>query len=217
MVSRFLTAKLAVAALTAVVAVGGVAAAAGVAKTASDHAKAKAVGKVDKAQSERGPDATGHAKAGLCRAWAAGNGRDKGGKAESTAFEALARAAGGPDKVAAFCGAASAEASAGKPEGAGTTGRPEASGAALDGMCKAWASGKGGEQRRQESDAAFQVLIEAAGGAANVQTFCAARTAAGEAGQTSGSTADDKREQHAPAGSERVPDRADQNRPTTDG
>jgi hypothetical protein len=132
MVSRFLTAKLAVAALTAVVAVGGVAAAAGVAKTASDHAKAKAVGKVDKAQSERGPDATGHAKAGLCRAWAAGNGRDKGGKAESTAFEALARAAG-------------------------------------------------------------------------------------EAGQTSGSTADDKREQHAPAGTERVPDRADQNRPTTDG
>ena len=53
--------------------------------------------------SPTGPDVTGPAKAGLCRAWAAGQGTANGGKADSTAFEALAKAAGGADRIAAFC------------------------------------------------------------------------------------------------------------------
>jgi hypothetical protein len=53
--------------------------------------------------SPTGPDVTGPAKAGLCRAWASGQGATNGGKADSTAFEALAKAAGGADQIAAFC------------------------------------------------------------------------------------------------------------------
>jgi hypothetical protein len=50
-----------------------------------------------------GPDATGAARAGLCRAWQAGQGTDHGRRTDSVAFQALAAAAGGADKVAAYC------------------------------------------------------------------------------------------------------------------
>jgi hypothetical protein len=57
----------------------------------------------------RGPGAAGAGPAaapnleGLCRAVMYGNGAELGGKLDATAFEVLARAAGGEDKVAAFC------------------------------------------------------------------------------------------------------------------
>lgn len=47
--------------------------------------------------------AAGPALEGLCRAFAAGNGDEQGGKLDATAFAALARAAGGEDKVPAWC------------------------------------------------------------------------------------------------------------------
>jgi hypothetical protein len=50
-----------------------------------------------------GPDASDAARAGLCQAWQAGQGADNGRRAESVAFQALAAAAGGVDKIAAFC------------------------------------------------------------------------------------------------------------------
>jgi hypothetical protein len=50
-----------------------------------------------------GPDAMAAARAGLCRAWQAGGGADNGRRADSVAFQALAAAAGGADKIAAFC------------------------------------------------------------------------------------------------------------------
>jgi len=40
---------------------------------------------------------------GLCQAFVSGNGTEEGRKLDATAFEALARAAGGPDRVPAFC------------------------------------------------------------------------------------------------------------------
>jgi hypothetical protein len=49
-----------------------------------------------------GPDAMAAARDGLCRAWQEGQGADHG-QADSVAFRALAAAAGGADKVAAFC------------------------------------------------------------------------------------------------------------------
>jgi hypothetical protein len=56
-----------------------------------------------------GPDATAAARAGLCQAWQAGQGADNNGRrADSVAFQALAAAAGGADKVAAFCQATTA-------------------------------------------------------------------------------------------------------------
>jgi hypothetical protein len=54
-------------------------------------------------ESAVGPDATGAARAGLCRAWQAGQGTDHGRRADTPAFQALAAAAGGADKVAAYC------------------------------------------------------------------------------------------------------------------
>jgi len=54
-----------------------------------------------------GPDAMAAARAGLCQAWQAGRGGDNGRWADSVAFRALAAAAGGADKVAAFCQATS--------------------------------------------------------------------------------------------------------------
>jgi hypothetical protein len=54
-------------------------------------------------ESAVGPDATGAARIGLCRAWQAGQGADHGRRVDSVAFQALAAAAGGADKVAAYC------------------------------------------------------------------------------------------------------------------
>jgi hypothetical protein len=50
-----------------------------------------------------GPNATGSAKDGLCRAWQAGQGDQRGGKMDATAFQALAAAAGGAEKIPAYC------------------------------------------------------------------------------------------------------------------
>ena len=47
--------------------------------------------------------AAGPALEGLCQAFAAGGGTQQGDKLDATAFAALATAAGGEDKVAAFC------------------------------------------------------------------------------------------------------------------
>jgi hypothetical protein len=50
-----------------------------------------------------GPDVSGPAKKGLCQAWLAGQDGDHGRRADATAFEALAAAAGGIDQVPAYC------------------------------------------------------------------------------------------------------------------
>jgi hypothetical protein len=50
-----------------------------------------------------GPDASGAARHGLCQAWSAGQGDENGKRADSTAFQALATAAGGADQIAAYC------------------------------------------------------------------------------------------------------------------
>ena len=50
-----------------------------------------------------GPDATAAARAGLCRAWRAGQGGEHGRRMDAVAFQALVEAAGGADKVAGYC------------------------------------------------------------------------------------------------------------------
>jgi hypothetical protein len=50
-----------------------------------------------------GPDASGAARHGLCQAWSAGQGGEHGKREGSTAFQALAAAAGGADRVPAYC------------------------------------------------------------------------------------------------------------------
>jgi hypothetical protein len=129
---KILTMKAAAAALVAALSIGGVAAAAGgllpdqaspvaaqAPATTGADAAAQGLGKAAAANlggaadagsadgqgraSAVGPDASGAARAGLCRAWQAGQGADHGQKADSVAFQALADAAGGADNIAAYC------------------------------------------------------------------------------------------------------------------
>jgi hypothetical protein len=125
---KVFTMKAAAAALVAVLSIGGVAAAASglipgkpspvvdqvPATTGADAAAAgrTAVADTDEGAhagsaggqgSAVGPDASGPARAGLCRAWQAGRGGDNGSWEDSVAFQALVDAAGGADKVAAYC------------------------------------------------------------------------------------------------------------------
>jgi hypothetical protein len=58
----------------------------------------------------RGPASTagpaaGRNEEGRCRAYLAGQGGERGGKLDATAFQALARAAGGEDRIAEYCAA----------------------------------------------------------------------------------------------------------------
>jgi hypothetical protein len=138
---KVLTIKAAAAALVAVLSLGGVAAAASgllpdqaspvadqASATTGTDAAAHGLGPAAAANlgeaadagsadgqgraSAVGPDATGTAQAGLCRAWQAGQGADHGQKADSVAFQALAEAAGGADHIAAYCQDVAAGASA---------------------------------------------------------------------------------------------------------
>jgi hypothetical protein len=152
---KLLTIKAAAAALVAVLSIGGAAAAAGgllpdqaspvadqaTASTGGD-ADAQGLGKAAAADlggsaragaaegqgrvSAVGPDVTGTARAGLCRAWQAGQGADHGQRMDAVAFQALAEAAGGADKVAAYCQDVAAGSSA-DAHGQGQTSPPSVS------------------------------------------------------------------------------------------
>jgi hypothetical protein len=140
--SKVFTMKAAAAALVAVLSLGGVAAAAsgllpdqaspvadqvpattGAAAAAHGLGKAAAANLHESAQarsadsqgrgSATGPDATAAARAGLCRAWQASQGGEHGRRMDAVAFQALVAAAGGADKVAAYCQDAAAGSSAG--------------------------------------------------------------------------------------------------------
>jgi hypothetical protein len=129
---KVLTIKAAAAALVAVLSIGGVAAAASgllpdQASPAADHttattgadAAAHGLGQAAAASlggtantgstagqgraSAAGPDASGAARVGLCRAWQAGQGTDHGRRMDAVAFQALTEAAGGADHIAAYC------------------------------------------------------------------------------------------------------------------
>jgi hypothetical protein len=130
--NKVLTIKAAAAALVAALSLGGVAAAASgllpdqaspvadqAPATTGADAAAHGLGKAAAADlgraantgsaegqgraSAAGPDASGAARAGLCRAWQAGQGAGPGRRMDAVAFQALAEAAGGADQVAAYC------------------------------------------------------------------------------------------------------------------
>jgi hypothetical protein len=130
--SKVLTMKAAAAALVAMLSLGGVAAAASgllpgqaspvgeqAAATTGAVAAAHGLGRAAAADlggsanagpgegqgraSAAGLDASGAARAGLCRAWQAGQGADHGSRMDAVAFQALVEAAGGVDHIAAYC------------------------------------------------------------------------------------------------------------------
>lgn len=71
-----------------------------------------------------GPDATGAAAHGLCTAWKAVAANAHGKAMDSVAFANLAKAAGGADKVAAWCATVTAPGSSGEH----ATGKPSSAG-----------------------------------------------------------------------------------------
>jgi hypothetical protein len=187
MPSKFLSVKAAAAMLAAVLSVGGVAAAATgmlpgrAAQQATDHASS-AAGGGSSAQAQgnsqsaaKGPDATGSAKNGLCQAWQSGQGGTNGKREDSTAFQALATAAGGADKVDAYCQTATTAAKGHAGNG------PDATGAAKDGLCKSWQAaqaGQGAANGKRMDSTAFNALATAAGGADKIGAYCQTATTA---------------------------------------
>jgi hypothetical protein len=74
-------------------------------------------------------------------------------------------------------GAATGPGTSGSPTGGqDAAAGPDASGAARDGLCRAWLAGKGGDNGKRDDSPAFQALARAAGGAANVAAYCKAST-----------------------------------------
>jgi hypothetical protein len=105
------------------------------AATGSAAASTAAGSTTDKDHAATGPDASGAARDGLCQAWLAGQGDDHGRREDSTAFKALAQAAGGADKVAAYCEGVTPTSSAGQAEQhrtTPTTGPPASTGPPAD-------------------------------------------------------------------------------------
>ncbi len=110
--------------------------------------------------------------AALCQAWQAGQGASNGNRADSSAFRALAAAAGGADKVAAYCQAAADGGTNSSSQGQATATGPDAAGAAKAGLCRAWQAGQGGGNGRRDDSVAFRALAAAAGGVDKIPAFC---------------------------------------------
>jgi hypothetical protein len=119
---------------------------------------------------------------GLCRTWQARQGNRAGSREDSASLRALAAAAGGADKVPAYCKASLAGGAATGQRDHGTG--PDAAGAAKDGLCRAWLAGNGGQRgKKDKRDSAFRALAAAAGGAGKIAAYCQDTKAAGSAGK----------------------------------
>jgi hypothetical protein len=185
MTRKLLSLKAAAVIIVAVVSVGGVAAAAtgllpGPARLMADQAsstsRAGLAGRGQAATVTRnGPGLDEATRKGLCQAWQAGQGTVKGSRADSAAFRALATAAGGADKVPAYCQAAAAAGATANSQGRATAANgPDAAGAARAGLCLAWQAGQGAASGSRADSAAFRALAAAAGGADKVLAYCQA-------------------------------------------
>ena len=103
--------------------------------------------------------------AGLCQAYGSGSGGENGNRLDSTAFGRLADAAGGADKIAAYCRPSR------RPRPA-RPGRRPVTARGLAGACRSWqAADRAG---RAPAAAVLDRLTTAAGGADAIAPFCAA-------------------------------------------
>jgi len=125
---------------------------------------------------------------GLCRAWAAGEGGEHGKKLDSTAFDRLATAAGGAEKVPAYCTSLTSP----KPSTTTTATRPGAArpgttaatpDGQLVGTCRAWLDAANHGQPARLGKPVLDRLAAAAGGADKMAGYCTALVA-GAASQT---------------------------------
>ena len=188
MPSKLRTLKATAVALGVVVAIGGVAAAttgllptptqpvgdqAPTSARAGDPAHAPGDTPAATVASTRAGEA---ALGGLCRAYLAGQGGRNGKRNDALAFQALAAAAGGAEKIAGYCQQiASTSTPAARQDQAGASG-PDATGAAKTGLCRAYLAGQGGSSGKRNDAPAFRALAAAAGGADKIAGYCQATT-----------------------------------------
>jgi hypothetical protein len=99
--------------------------------------------------------------------------------AATTAADAAAQGLG---KAAAANVGGTAQAGAADGQGREEAVGPDATAAARAGLCQAWQSGQGNDQGRRMDAAAFQALVDAAGGADSIAGYCQDVTA-GHQGQ----------------------------------
>jgi hypothetical protein len=190
MPSKLLTVKAAAAALVAVLSIGGVAAAAngllpGQARRVADQAQSTtAAGAAAQGLGEAAVTDLDNATQGLCRAWQAGKGAGSGSRADASAFQALAAAAGGSDNIAEYCADVTAGGASDHSQERASAVGPDATAAARAGLCRAWQAGNGADNGRRTDSVAFQALAAAAGGD-KVAGYCADVTtgSAGDHGQ----------------------------------
>jgi hypothetical protein len=187
--SRLLRVKAAAAIVAAALSIGGVAAAATTGllgkpprPVAPQAPSSSGVGPASRAPGGAAGAGLDRAhRRGLCRAWQADQGNRAGSWEDSAAFRALAAAAGGADKIPAYCKASMAGGAATRKQDHGTG--PDAADAAKDGRCRAWLAGEGGQRGKKKDSTAFQELARAAGGADKIPAYCKTTKAAGSAGQ----------------------------------
>ena len=185
-VPRLLRVKVAAVAVAAVLSIGGVVAAAGLVSSPAQESAGRAAstsraGSAGHGQGDAAAailDGAGQVQAarGLCRAWQAGKSGQQERRKNSTAFRALAAAAGGADNITAWCETATAGGATTDKQGRVTATGPDAAGAARQGLCRAWQAGKGGRNGLRENSTAFRALAAAAGGADNITAWCQAVT-----------------------------------------
>lgn len=120
--AKLLTLKVAAVATTAVAA-GGVAVAAGTGAIPSPFGAKPSASSSAKPGDNHAKGSPSPSLEGLCNAYSNGNKQDKGKALENPAFTALIDAAGGKDKVEAFCADLAKNAPANRPSDAG---RPSA-------------------------------------------------------------------------------------------
>ena len=130
----------------------------------------RAAGASSGAHSGRAGDAATLAgAAGLCQAYGSGSGGENGKRLDATAFGRLADAAGGADKIPAYCGSVAAAATR-------ATGKP---GQALAAACRTWQAAVAAD--RSPGKGVAERLVTAAGGADAVGPYCAALVGDGSA------------------------------------
>ena len=107
--------------------------------------------------------------AGLCRAYAAGEGGEKGGRLDSTAFQRLADEAGGAEGIEAYCttvlAAERGAAAASSPSRAGTD-------TTLVGLCRSWLAADAQGRTDTLSASVLERLTTAAAAAESIEAYC---------------------------------------------
>jgi hypothetical protein len=112
-------------------------------------------------------DGTLPGAAGLCQAYRSGQGGEKGGRLDSAGFERLSTAAGGADRIDAYC--ATVTAAGGTAAGGTAAG---GNGEALAGSCRAWLAASRAGRTATVGKGVLDRLATAAGGPASIGTYC---------------------------------------------